>query len=379
MKSLHVLVVDDEPSSRFGLEKLLRQSGFVHVVTAHSGLSALEAHRLQPADIVITDITMAGGDGLELCRTLHVQEPDLPVILVTANSSVGFALEGMLAGAQSYLTKPIEFDALEAAMHRAIATRVLQIEREQALRTAQTMCDEARAAVRARDETLAIVAHDLRSPLSIIRIQAKELSAHRDMTAELSMRVDGITRATLRIEALVRDLLEQARARAGAIPLELEEHSSDALLADTMELRPLALQKSIRLETLKLDSSRALRCDRQRVGQILSNLVGNAIKFTGKGGTILLSAEDLDEAVRFTVRDNGVGISPEACLHVFERYWQSNKNSAAGLGLGLFIAKRLVEAHQGRIWVESELGVGTAFRFEIPFTAAAVVEELATA
>ena len=193
------------------------------------------------------------------------------------------------------------------------------------------------------------------------------------------MRVDGITRATLRIESLVRDLVEQARARSGSVPLDLEEHCTDTLLADTLELRPLALQKSIRLETLKTGSLRRVRCDRQRIAQILSNLIGNAIKFTARGGTILLSAEELIDAVRFTVRDNGVGIEAEACLRVFERYWQSNKTSASGLGLGLFIAKRLVEAHHGRIWVESELGVGTAFHFDIPHTEAVAAADVATA
>jgi PAS domain S-box-containing protein len=235
--------------------------------------------------------------------------------------------------------------------------------------------EQAQAAVRARDEILGVVSHDLRNPLSTIQITAAllhDLSHERRDDNRKWLEV--ITRSVKQMNSLIEDLLDVTSIEAGGFSVETAESDVRSLVRDACEmLAPLARKRKIRLETSVADDLPPMRLDAPQVLRVISNLVGNALKFTPGGGRVVLRAEQEGEAVVFAVTDTGPGIPEDQLPHVFDRFWQARPGDRRGAGLGLTIAKGIVEAHGGRIWAESRTGEGATFRFTLPVTRGAAV------
>ncbi len=233
-----------------------------------------------------------------------------------------------------------------------------------AYRDEREALETARRAVFARDQLMGLVAHDLRSPLNAIMMNA-ELMAMVDDVEKLRRRAEAISRVSKRMEHLVESMLDIATLEAGRFTVKPAPQPVGELLDDATEmLGHQAAAKQVVLER-DADADDATVCaDRERVVQVLSNLVGNAVKFTPPGGTVTISAHREPDTVRFTVADTGPGIGAEDLPRVFDRFWKRER--AGGTGLGLFIAKGIVEAHAGRIWAESERGQGARFHFTLP-------------
>lgn len=225
-----------------------------------------------------------------------------------------------------------------------------------------------RAAAEMRDDLLAIVSHDLRNPLFAI-ISAANLLSEGDVLDDRAAALhwaDVIERNGQRMARMIRDLLDFESLRGQGLSMVVAEHEIAQLLDETMEMmHPQAAEKSLQL-TGAAPASATAWCDRERTLQVLSNLLGNAVKFTPEGGTITLGADLLPTEIRLFVRDTGPGIPQEDLLHVFDRYWQAKRSDRRGIGLGLPICKGLVEAQGGKLWVESELERGTTFFFTLP-------------
>jgi signal transduction histidine kinase len=226
---------------------------------------------------------------------------------------------------------------------------------------------DAELLARAREEVLAVVAHDLRNPLNLIS-GTTQLLLEEELPAVRRTSLLGITtRAVHQMNRLIGDLLDTVRLQAGRLSLDVEEVSVDEIVRQAEEtFRPIADERGIHLEIVAPDTSTALRADPLRVSQIVGNLVGNALKFTPAQGRVTLHAAPNGEDVVFRVVDSGPGIPPAHVDHLFDRFWQARQSDRRGAGLGLAIAKGLVEAHGGRIWVESTLGAGTTFSFTVP-------------
>jgi signal transduction histidine kinase len=227
---------------------------------------------------------------------------------------------------------------------------------------------EAEQATRARDEILAVVAHDLRNPLNTVMMAAgimlETSSAERPQERR---QVEIVRRAADRMNRMIQDLLDVKRMESGRLALEPKPEQPVTLVCDTIEmLRPLAEGSSLRLESHVAADLPLVRADATRISQVLSNLVGNAVKFTPRGGLVSIAAEKVDGEVRFAVIDTGPGIPAEQLPHIFGRFWQAKSADRRGIGLGLAIAKGIVEAHRGRIWVESSVGLGSTFYFTLP-------------
>jgi PAS domain S-box-containing protein len=218
-----------------------------------------------------------------------------------------------------------------------------------------------------RDDVLGIVAHDLRNPLGTILLQSA-LSRRRGAPERRSTaRLEAIERAARRMNRLIRDLLDVTRMEAGKLALEISEVDAERTLAECVEAQtPLAEAASLELSLDLNGPFQPILADRDRLLQVLENLIGNAIKFSASGGKINVGARTLPEEVVFWVRDAGPGISSEDQTHLFDRFWQGKKATHRGAGLGLPIAKGIVEAHRGRLWVESALGRGTTMFFTMP-------------
>lgn len=229
---------------------------------------------------------------------------------------------------------------------------------------------EMQAAVAARDRLLAFVSHDLRGPLNVIGMCASALLSKRD-AADWSDRcaagLQKIRRAAERATALVEQLLDVSRARAGQLSLRMGEHEVATIVAEaTSAVEPAAQQKNVTLLTELDPAAGRVRCDVDRILQVLGNLLGNAIKFTPAGGSVTLRVKSAPNEVTFAVADTGPGIPEDQLPYLFEAFWQGAPGSTSGAGLGLAIARGIVDAHGGKITVETVPGAGTTFCVALP-------------
>jgi signal transduction histidine kinase len=226
--------------------------------------------------------------------------------------------------------------------------------------------EAARRAVAARDELMAIVAHDLRNPLGAIALKAGLLRALAD-SDKLRSHAESIENVTLRMESLIRGMLDVTTIEAGRFTVTPAPCALDGVLHDTLELfEGLAASKHVELEADAAERGLVLHAERERVLQLLSNLLGNALKFTPPGGRVTLTVEREGRAARFAVEDTGPGIRAEVAPRIFDRFWKDEASGKPGTGLGLFIAKGIVEAHHGLIWIERARGGGARFCFTLP-------------
>lgn len=270
---------------------------------------------------------------------------------------------GRSVGAISFIT---------AESDRRYTSRDLDLAEELASRAALALDNarlfrEARAAVRARQDLLAVVSHDLRNPLMTVNM-ATELLLQRAIAAGSSSRkqLEMILRSAARMQHLIGDLLDVAGIQTGRFTVDRRDERGEAILVEAVELNEaLAAERGLEIERRSRLGDVRICCDRDRIIQVFSNLFGNAVKFGRRGDRITVGAAVEDGAAHFSVRDTGPGISPEQLPHIFEPYWSADPNTK-GTGLGLFIAKGIVEAHGGRIWAESTTGADATFHFTLP-------------
>jgi signal transduction histidine kinase len=224
----------------------------------------------------------------------------------------------------------------------------------------------ARAANRARDDLLATVSHDLRNPINAVTLTVRAMR-RASPDAAIEQQAARIERATDRMSRLIDDLLDAAKIEAGGLRIDRkpEEVSKIVDLAAEM-LRPIADEKSVHVAARPPAADAVVPCDRHLIHRVLSNIIGNAVKFSPRGGAVVVRAECLPSEVLFTVSDEGPGIPAAHRAHIFDRYWHQPKGNRSGAGLGLYIAKGIVESHGGRIWIQDG-GPGTAVSFTLPF------------
>ena len=225
-----------------------------------------------------------------------------------------------------------------------------------------------RQAVQARDEVLAVVSHDLRNPVSAI-FSAASLLLEMDVSAEKTeQHLETIQRTAERMNRLIQDLLDVSRLEAGALSIvpsvidvsDLFQEAGDAARHD-------ADRRGVALVSAPDAALPGIRADRDRLLRVLSNLVGNAVRYSRQGGKVTLAARVREEGeVVLGVEDEGIGIAPEDQERLFDRFWQVSRSDTEGAGLGLAIVKGIVEAHGGRVWVDSEAGKGSSFYFTMP-------------
>lgn len=316
--------------------------------------------------VLVRDVREAAAGGGPLAELLaRFPEGLAPRSLACVPLSASGARVGLLVLAAARPER--ELDAASLALGEELAFRA-----GSALESARLL-DAAVRAARARDDLLGVVAHDLRNPIHLIASAAESILdgvfAGKPEAERRHLRI--VQRAAGQMNRLVADLLDAKRIEAGGLGVDPRPESVAALLADALELLgPLAESNGLYLCASVQDGLPEVWIDPGRVQQVLSNLVGNAIKFTPRGGTIAVRAERRGGELRLSVADSGPGIAPAQLPHVFTRFWQAGGRDGRGIGLGLAIARAIVEAHSGRIWVESEPGAGATFHFTLPLAAA---------
>jgi signal transduction histidine kinase/PAS domain-containing protein len=335
------------------------------------------------ADFCLVDVVQSDGRVLrlravsrdpskgDLCDLLmrSTAAPELPLCgEVEAHSvlSVPLFAHGQRIGTMTFLscTPGRVFDPHDMRVAEELAVRAgLAIDNARLYR-------EARRAVQVRDDVLGIVAHDLRNPLNAILVQSQMLGRRGGEPERRSQRpVDAIRRNAKRMNRLIEDLLDVTRLEADGLSIEPARISAGAVVCEAVENQlPTASSSSIDLRVEVARDLPDVWADRERLLQVLENLIGNSIKFTESGGRITVGVDCVDGENLFWVMDTGRGIAAEDMPHIFDRFWQSKRGGRRGTGLGLPIVKGLVEAHGGRVWVESAPGCGSTFRFTIPTT-----------
>jgi signal transduction histidine kinase len=281
------------------------------------------------------------------------------VVFLIAASMMGLAPLPIAGIALTLLATGLVGGSMTSLIRRVVTDEVARA-------TLSRMYKEAEDTIDAREQVLKIVSHDLRNPLHTISMCASLLLDVPLRAPEQAGHLQRIKRAGERMNRLIQDLLDVAKLESGRVGIDAREIQVAPVMHEAHDmLAPLAAENGVRLDNVVDESVPTITADAGRVLQVLSNLVGNAIKFTPKGGRIVMRADSAPGGVHFSVSDTGPGIPPAQLAQLFGRFWQGNPADRRGIGLGLTIAKGIVEAHGGRIWVESRLGEGTAFHFTL--------------
>jgi signal transduction histidine kinase/GGDEF domain-containing protein len=377
-----ILVVDDEKEIRDFLYKALGRLGGFHVELAESGEDALLKLEKEPFDLVLTDLMMPKMDGLQLMAEIAKSKPEILSIMMTGHGTIDSALEAMKRGASDYLMKPLNLDELIIRIRKVLEEKQRFVRLKDFADKLEKTNQELTKIDAMKSEFVSVASHELRTPLAAIKnavqlmLSGKTGEINENQTKFLSMAERNINRLT----NILNDLLNLSRIESGKIELKFEKVELKGLLELTASsLKPQADVKSIQIEVEVPGQFPTVHGDQEKIEQILTNLIGNSIKFTPEGGRILITAKLFSKErggaygdfVAVSVKDTGIGIPPEHLDSIFEKFYQvesSLHRSVSGTGLGLAITKGLVEAHQGKISVESEAGKGSTFTFTLPIS-----------
>ncbi|MDQ2913127.1 MAG: hybrid sensor histidine kinase/response regulator [Chloroflexota bacterium] len=399
-----VLVVDDEESVVVTIKAILQLDGY-EVATTTSGAQARAMVRDVEYDLVLTDLRLEDGDGLDVLKAVRERYPETVTIMLTGYASLESAIQALRAGAYDYLVKPSEVEELRATVARGIERR--RLGQELRLRVAeleranreiadlnlslQRRIDEATAELKERYEQLkeldrmksqflSIASHELKTPITAMsgflqvalrRVRRLSGGEAAPLVAEglraITEQLEVVYRQTGKLARLVDELLDVSRIQTGRIEFRYGDVDMGELaneVATRMQLTTTTHEISVRR-----DSQNVVTADRDHLEQVLNNLVTNAIKYSPTGGPITIEVRPDDGAVRLSVTDEGIGIPEEELEAIFGLFYRSPDRAArdaAGMGLGLYISKEIVVRHGGRIWAERAAEKGSTLNVVIP-------------
>ncbi|HEY8428796.1 MAG TPA: hybrid sensor histidine kinase/response regulator [Sandaracinaceae bacterium] len=378
---MRVLILDDDEIDRMAVRRALWLSGMtVELVEADTLVAARSLLRESGSiDAIVADYLLPDGSANDLLRELRKDGgPGPPIVVLTGQGDERVAVELMKAGAADYLPKSeLAPRRLRKVLRSAVRVAAAERRAHEAQRAQQRLLKELQEerkrlerAVAERDEVLAIVSHDLRSPLSNVAMALESLSG--SLEPEERARIAGLAnRAVERMVRLIEDLLDVARIEQGGLALQLEEHDAGQLAVEVIDAVRLAAERGgVRLDVSVPPDLGRVRVDRARLAQAFQNLLSNALRYTRAGGCVRVSASVDGGTVRYLVHDDGPGIPEDARPHVFERFWQARREERSGAGLGLAIVKGIVEAHGGTVGL-ADVERGACFELRLPRVAPA--------
>jgi len=392
-----VLVVDDEESVVVTIEAILQLDGY-SVATTTSGAEARKMVREVEYDLVLTDLRLEDGDGLEVLKAVRESYPETVTIMLTGYASLESAIQALRAGAYDYLVKPSEVEELRATVARGLERR--RLGQELHLRVAeladlneslQARIDAATAELKERYEQLkeldrmksqflSIASHELKTPITamsgFLQVALRRVRRLGDGEAAapvaeglraITEQLEVVYRQTGKLARLVDELLDVSRIQTGRIEFRYADVDLSEL-ANEVATR-MQLTTSTHAISVRRDSENVVTADRDHLEQVLNNLVTNAIKYSPTGGTITIDVRPDGDGVRLSVTDQGIGIPEKELEAIFGLFYRSPDRAArdaAGMGLGLYISREIVVRHGGRIWAESGGVKGSTLNVVIP-------------
>lgn len=358
-----ILVVDDTPANLQLLSGMLKERGH-RVRPVLSGEFALQAARREPPELILLDINMPEMNGYEVCEQLKADPllREIPVIFISALTEVWDKVKAFSLGGVDYITKPFQFEEV----HARVATH-LEICRQK--RELQRSYDKLAELEKLRDSLVHMVVHDMRSPLTVLianlRFVKDDLAGKIDQQAVED--IDAALGSARRLNGMANDLLDVSRLEAGRMPIAVKECDlAQVVAAAVANVKGIAAGIEVSIE---FQTPLPVRCDERIIGRVIENLVSNGLKHTPPGGVIHVDAQTVDGGVRAVVRDQGPGISDAFRGMIFEKFGvleARHEQQYHSAGLGLAFCKLAVEAHGGRIGVDSEEGKGSTFWFTLP-------------
>lgn len=354
-----VLVVDDEEWMRDACGQILSQEG-VEVMAAADGQTGLELASRQAPDLILIDLKMPGMDGIAYLGSVKAADPEVVAIVITGYATLEVAVEAMKAGAYDFLPKPFKPAELRAVVRRGIEHRAA------ALRASALLHGRAPAS----ELHLAMLAHQFKAPLAVLR-QCVEVVL-QGYAGDISARAKGMIEiAAQRADQMMRfvdDWLVLSRLEQGKGIQEVKTvHVAQLVQAAVERVRQQAAADKLTIRPVVADDAGAIRADPDALDELLASILDNAVRYTPAGGSVTVEADGTAHEVRVAVRDTGPGISPEDLDHIFEPFYRGKaQKGIPGTGLGLPIAKRIAEAHGGRIEVATAPGEGARFRIFLP-------------
>ena len=364
LKSATILLIDDLPDNLKLLGEMLQTEGY-EIRLVSSGEQALKIAANDKPDLILLDIMMPNMDGYEVFRQLkeNTDLKDIPVIFISALNDTENIVKALQSGGMDYITKPFQSEEVLARVRTHLQLR-------QQSRELQEQSKQLRELNASKDKFFSIIAHDLRSPFNSIIgfseiLLENAVKKNYDVMEEYS---EIILMSSRRAMDLLSNLMEWTRSQTGRMDFNPGKVELVQLITGIGQLfHGIAEQKSIGI-ILEMPESAAIYADQDMLSTVLRNLISNAIKFTYFGGKITVSVQENPEEITVSIRDSGVGMKKEKLEKLFRIDSDSSTlgtNKEKGTGLGLILCKEFIEKHNGKIWVESEFGKGSVFRFTI--------------
>jgi len=362
-----ILIVDDTPANIDVLDQILEEEGY-KISVAATGEAALKlAPKIIP-DLILLDIMMPGIDGFETCQQLKADPTtrDIPILFLTAKNEGADIARGFSLGAVDYITKPF--------LEEEVCARIrFHLQRRQLLRQLKESNHKLTEVNELKNKFLGMASHDLRSPITSIRGYARILlDQSKDLPEDARLEfLDAIHEISGHMLNLLSDLLNISMIESGKLELRIVSGSLKTVVEErTRIFKFIAEKKNISIHS-ELDSISDFCFDANRIGQVVDNLLSNAIKFSPAGKEIRIFLKQNQDQAVFSVQDKGPGISQEDQEKLFQHFQKLEPRPTGdepSHGLGLAIAKKMIEAHRGILNVESAPGKGATFSFEIPMS-----------
>jgi len=359
-----ILVVDDNEENLSVLGNQLISKGY-QVLFAESGEIALKAVERKQPDLILLDVSMPGMSGYEVCERLKAKSETahIPVIFLTAHAETQDIVKGFSLGAIDYVTKPFNKQELLSRVQT-------HLELKHARKQLELQNNELKENLSTKNKFFSIIAHDLKNPfnslLGLSKIMSESIEQKDwDQVKEIAGYINQTTQQSYK---LLTNLLEWSRLQMGNIQFNPTKFSLKQLIDETVQLNEASYSEKRITVTTDVEETLELTADWQMLQAIVRNLLSNAIKFTKQGQAVYISATRNNNTVEISIKDKGIGIAEKDIEKLFKiesGFSRRGTNNEKGTGLGLLLCKEFVEKHNGKIWVESEVGKGSDFKFTI--------------